>query len=434
MRKRHPGFGPSRQRTRIVILAVVALLSVEFSGFGQTSTVEARASKPLEIENPTFQASGLDRMPVESWNFEAITVKADADALKLDVDISKKNERGLSIPGEGRGAILECGNRTHRADLVSAAFELKPFRSVDVTVAYQVEKGEPVPFVCLRPWNKREWVDVGFLPRSPAGKKRTTTVKLHSGLSNERYVLTMACIGQGAVRFLSVRGDVTGEYPRPEQPVFVLDMLHLKPRPTSELGWPAISKLVTVFGFPAIESLHYSKVSAEKLEEIDPALIVLSPKGEEIPRQEAMKMLDGAQIAVDHGAPVVGICLGHQVLAMLRGGKLGAAMEEGDDGKRKILWEWGPTMLKAVKEDPLFENLPRYPRFCASESHRGIVCGEVEGAILLASTEHCKTQVFRYEGEPWYTFQAHIERGWGDACPEACLLWKNMLRYFFLIP
>ena len=126
--------------------------------------------------------------------------------------------------------------------------------------------------------------------------------------------------------------------------------------------------------------------------------------------------------------------LGHQVLAMTRGGQLGAAFETDADGNRTILWEWGPTMIKAVKEDPLFKGLPRYPDFCASESHRGIVVGDVEGAMLLASTDQCKTQIFRYDGKPWYTFQAHIEREWGEGCPEACLLWKNMLRYFFLAP
>ena len=69
-----------------------------------------------------------------------------------------------------------------------------------------------------------------------------------------------------------------------------------------------------------------------------------------------------------------------------------------------------------------------------SESHQGMVQDSFALPALLASSEICETQIYRYADEPWYTFQGHIERGWESACPEAYLLWKNMLRNWGLAP
>ena len=88
-----------------------------------------------------------------------------------------------------------------------------------------------------------------------------------------------------------------------------------------------------------------------------------------------------------------------------------------------------------MKDDPIFAGLPRYPVFVASESHRAMIHdAEFGTAENLASSQICETQVFRYPGKPWYTFQPHIEREWEYSCPEAYLLWKNMLRNWDLIP
>jgi GMP synthase-like glutamine amidotransferase len=101
---------------------------------------------------------------------------------------------------------------------------------------------------------------------------------------------------------------------------------------------------------------------------------------------------------------------------------------------RRYLSEWGPTRLRIVKEDPLFEGLPRHPYFYASESHFASVSDEFADADILASTGFCAAQILKYPGKPWYTFQCHIERDWEYACPESYLFWKNMLRMWKLAP
>lgn len=94
--------------------------------------------------------------------------------------------------------------------------------------------------------------------------------------------------------------------------------------------------------------------------------------------------------------------------------------------------ESAPTILTAVKDDPIFKGLPRYPRFPALSNHDHAIKDAFRGVGLIASSEVCKAHIFHYRGKPWYTFQAHIEQGWSHVCPEAMLLWKNLLRYFFL--
>ena len=93
------------------------------------------------------------------------------------------------------------------------------------------------------------------------------------------------------------------------------------------------------------------------------------------------------------------------------------------------------TRIEVVKEDPIFEGLPRQPLFVISESHNAVVGPSFRGRMeIIASSPACKTQIIRYRKKPWYTFQGHIERGWEDSCPEAYLLWKNMFRKWSLIP
>ena len=83
----------------------------------------------------------------------------------------------------------------------------------------------------------------------------------------------------------------------------------------------------------------------------------------------------------------------------------------------------------------MFFRLPRYPFFYLSESHNYAPKDAYDRRMLIvASSDKCRTQICRCRGRPWYTFQGHIERGWEDSCPEAYLLWKNMLRHWALIP
>jgi hypothetical protein len=91
-------------------------------------------------------------------------------------------------------------------------------------------------------------------------------------------------------------------------------------------------------------------------------------------------------------------------------------------------------MIRVIRDDPIFEGLPRHPLLCLSESLDSMILNQPRGAVLLASTETCESQIYMYEGKPWYTFQAHIERSWEFSCPEAYLPWKNLFRCWGIAP
>ncbi len=57
-----------------------------------------------------------------------------------------------------------------------------------------------------------------------------------------------------------------------------------------------------------------------------------------------------------------------------------------------------------------------------------------DGAEVIAKSKKVPVEVLRFREKPWYTFQAHIEREWEYACPEAYILWQNMLRKWKLAP
>lgn len=386
--------------------------------------VTAQSSPPppvlagIETVPPLFaDTAHADEVTVPGWTFEPIGYATDAGRRRV-VRIGPEGQSVLTAPERGDGLVLRGAADTARGDLVSVGFAMEPYRCADVTVRYRVTSGQPLVFVGLRPTADRTLVDLEFLPNRRSATPRTRTVRLHSGGNQGPYSLAVSIGGTGTVHVLSVDATETGPYPRPERPLCVLDIRSADPDLTPS---PNFARVASVFGFPSVEYVHYTEYTPEKIDAIDPALLILpglwSSKGLDHEKMDAA-VLD----AVQRDVPVVGICLGHQVLARAHGAKLGRASE------------WGPTEIEVVRSDPLFDGLPRRSRFFNSESHNYGVERPVGAMEILASSEACATQVFRYRGKPWYTFQGHIERGWEVASPEAVLLWKNMLRSWHLIP
>lgn len=352
---------------------------------------------------------------VAGWTFESIGYGDDRGR---ELRVGPEGNAELVAPNKGEGVVLLGGAETARGDLVSAPFALAPFREVDVEVQFRIDGGRPLVFACLRPNENRNLVDLEFLPGASKARVHTQTVRLHSGSHQGPYSIALSIAGEGSVRLLSVKAEEVGDYPRPERPLCVIDIRSADP---DRAPHPNFARVAAVFGFPSVEYLHYSEYSREKLDAIDPSLVILpglaSSKGLD------SKAMDRAVLdAAEYGAPVVGVCLGHQVLARALGAELGRASE------------WGPTEIGVVRRDPLFAGLPRGPRFFASESHNYQVERPVGDMQIIASSEVCKTQVFRYRDRPCYTFQGHIERAWEVEAPEAVLLWKNMLRGWGLAP
>ncbi|MFK7742922.1 MAG: hypothetical protein AB8H80_21600 [Planctomycetota bacterium] len=395
-------------------------LSVTSAGMAQSTPakeVRSTATRSIgDVATESFWSNTGSRL-APGWRFESVGYKRDVGRRRV-IEVGAAGDAFCTQPSKGQGAVLRGASPTARGDLISPSFALAPFQWVEVKVTYRRESGKPMAFVGLRPTKDRAQVDLEFLPLTKSKRLRTATVRLHSGASKGPYSLALSIGGEGALQIAAITASIGEAYKRPTKPIFVLDI-----RTTNPTGKPNpnIARVASVFGFPSVEYLHYSEFSTSKLDAIDPAVIVL-PGLVSLKGSKRSKIDAAVREAVRFDAPVVGVCLGHQVLARTQGAKL-----------RRGTAEWGPTEIRVVKPDRLFDGLPRIRSFHASESHRFEVERAVGKMELIASSDTCATQVFRYRGKRWYTFQGHIERGWEVASPEACLLWKNMLREWDVI-
>lgn len=107
---------------------------------------------------------------------------------------------------------------------------------------------------------------------------------------------------------------------------------------------------------------------------------------------------EAIRAAIDRGLPVLGICLGAQLIARALGAKVTRNRE------KEIGW-YDVTPTPAGAKDPLFS------RFSGTEKifqWHGDTFAIPEGAVHLASSPACAHQAFRY-GENVYALQFHLE-------------------------
>lgn len=97
--------------------------------------------------------------------------------------------------------------------------------------------------------------------------------------------------------------------------------------------------------------------------------------------------------ALESGTPLLGICLGAQLLAQVAGGVVKASYGTP---------EWGSTtirLLPASDEDPIFAGLPE--TIPMIEHHRDRITELPPAAVHLASSDACPIQAFRVGPAAW---------------------------------
>ena len=108
--------------------------------------------------------------------------------------------------------------------------------------------------------------------------------------------------------------------------------------------------------------------------------------------------VEAIKSAIGRGMPVLGICLGAQLIARA----LGARVVK--NPVKEIGWyDLSPT--EAGKEDPLFAKLDAVQRIF---QWHGDTFDIPHGAVHLATSPDCRNQAFRY-GENVYGLQFHLE-------------------------
>ena len=94
--------------------------------------------------------------------------------------------------------------------------------------------------------------------------------------------------------------------------------------------------------------------------------------------------------------PILGICVGHQLMAVYYGGKAGPSE----------IPEYGLAKVEVLEEDDLFKGIPR--EFLAWESHNDEVKA-VKDFAILALSENCKIQAIKHKTKHHYGIQFHPE-------------------------
>ena len=102
--------------------------------------------------------------------------------------------------------------------------------------------------------------------------------------------------------------------------------------------------------------------------------------------------------AIEQGIPVLGICLGAQLIAKALGAPVSA------NGAKEIGWyDVSPTV--EAKDDPLLRNFGKVEKIFQWHSDTFEL---PPGAVPLATSQTCHRQAFRY-GTNVYGFQFHLE-------------------------
>jgi GMP synthase (glutamine-hydrolysing) len=115
--------------------------------------------------------------------------------------------------------------------------------------------------------------------------------------------------------------------------------------------------------------------------------------------------------ALRAGTPLLGICLGGQLLSQVAGGSVASPSPHGEQGICRV------ELNEAGLSDPLFAGVERC--FVTFQLHNDSFTVP-EGAVLLAGSAVCPSQAFRL-GSTAYGFQFHpevdeaIAAAWGDS-------------------
>ncbi len=151
-----------------------------------------------------------------------------------------------------------------------------------------------------------------------------------------------------------------------------------------------------------IRAMHEGGVVPTDLDNVDGVISLGGPQNVDEPRDEWPWMdaeIEFLRAAHERSLPIVGVCLGAQLLAAALGGEV-AAMPQAEVGFQTIsLSPAGhtETLLSGIAWDS--------PQLC---HHMREVKTPPAGAVVLASSRRCAVQAFR-AGMRSYGFQYHFE-------------------------
>ncbi|MGC8658744.1 MAG: glutamine amidotransferase-related protein [Desulfomonilaceae bacterium] len=181
-----------------------------------------------------------------------------------------------------------------------------------------------------------------------------------------------------------------------------------------------------------VVTLDFKTATFEMISDLDPEFMVLSPQGTPwcrytgsngVALQNFLWLIP--QIAEELDVPILGICGGHQAIALAFGGKVGPIRSGIDDcmpySRER---QSGVTQLSQKARDPIFIGLDDKIRIV--ESHYDEVKELPPGFVLLASEKISRNQIIRHPYKPIYGIHGHPESFLGSR-PDGGTLLRNFI-------
>lgn len=244
-------------------------------------------------------------------------------------------------------------------------------------------------------------------------------------------LFAVQAFGQGTIELLTENRRIPAENPLDVAPVWIV--VNLFTGPTSKQAIIVKEKLERLGTEGKGIIIPYRDVTVENISRIKPWFIALSPNGMPWCRYKGKNGADlenffrSLKVVIeDLQVPVVGICGGHQALALAFGGKVGPIRGGEDDcfpyGNNPT--ERGRHDVFVLEDDPLFKGMGK--KLNLVQNHYDEVKRLPMGFIALAENKLCPYQIIRHPTRPAYGVQAHTEY-WLQSRPDGGLLLKNFL-------
>lgn len=114
---------------------------------------------------------------------------------------------------------------------------------------------------------------------------------------------------------------------------------------------------------------------------------------------EPLNLITNFIALMNFEVPVLGICLGHEIIAVANMGKI-KKLSEPQRKKEKI--------IITKSDDPIFKGLNKSELYFARR-HRYYVDKLPENFITIGESNICKNEIIRHQEKPIYGFQTHLE-------------------------
>ena len=184
-------------------------------------------------------------------------------------------------------------------------------------------------------------------------------------------------------------------------------------------------------GEPCLIS-HYLDVSAESIREMRISAILISGNSTNWSEYDFEGFRGLSQLITDCRIPILGLCGGHQLIAMAYGGKVAAMrpLAPGEDDPLPHLApgfykEKGFLEVRVAKKDPLFQGLS--DRIVVNEAHHGEIKVLPKEFELLASGDECGIQAMKHGRRIIYGTQFHPEN-YDDRHLDGKIILQNFFR------